>query len=239
MSDPQVVLVTGASRRLGLCLVEKFLERNCQVVALSRKASSELRALAENSMVDIYEIDYYDAAQVQIFIDAARAKYSCINVLIHNASTFEMDGKQFDFDRYQSMFQVHMSLPAHLNTGLSSLLSSAKDGACVVHVTDIFADNPDASYALYCSTKAAAENLMKGFAKKLAPSVRVNSIQPGPIKFLPSHTEEAKERVLSETPLGIEGGFEPVVLAILGLVENPYMTGATIKVDGGRALGRR
>ena len=70
----------------------------------------------------------------------------------------------------------------------------------------------------------------------LAPEVRVNAIMPGPVCFLPDHTAEDQARVLSETLLAREGGFDCVVQQILALLDNHFMTGALIPVDGGRRL---
>ena len=75
-------------------------------------------------------------------------------------------------------------------------------------------------------------------AKKLAPQIKVNSVAPGPVLFTESHTQEARQKMLSETPLAREGGAEPVYLAIKSLLENPFITGATIPVDGGRRLSK-
>ena len=105
-------------------------------------------------------------------------------------------------------------------------------------ITDIFSDNPHPAFSMYCSTKAGLQNLTLAAAKKFAPEVRANCIQPGPIQFLPTHTEEQKAQVLSETLLPFEGGFGPVFKALKFIVDNPYVTGSCIKVDGGRSIVR-
>jgi len=238
MTKQSTILISGASRRLGLFLTRQFLANGCRVIALTRSISTELAECEQLGDVSIYALDYYCSRQVKHFIEQIKQKEKSVDAIIHNASTFETDGAIFSAEHYQSMFLVHMALPAQLNLGLLPLLNQADETANIVHITDIFAENPNPNYALYCSTKAAAENLAKGFAKKYAPKVRVNTIQPGPIKFLPSHSEEAKTKVLAETLLSYEGGFMPVFQAITAILENPYMTGASIKVDGGRALGR-
>ncbi len=74
------------------------------------------------------------------------------------------------------------------------------------------------------------------FAKQLAPKVKVNAIQPGPILFKKWHSEQTRERVLRETLLGEEGGVEPIGLAVEAILANDYQTGAVIAIDGGRRL---
>ena len=62
----------------------------------------------------------------------------------------------------------------------------------------------------------------------------MNTIAPGPI--LPAASVDAKENaaVIRATPLGRWGGPEPIVQAVLMLLESDFMTGETIRVDGGR-----
>lgn len=234
----KTILITGASRRLGLFLSENFLQAGWSVIALTRSCSTELTALAANSNLTIFELGQYEAANIQKVIDEINSQYDAIHAVVHNASAFEKDIDQFNIEIYETYFKVHMALPAQLNQGLSHLLFNQSSPGNIIHITDIFAENPDAKFALYCSTKAASENLAKAYAKKYAPGIKVNAIQPGPIQFLPSHTEDAKKSVMSETLLQYEGGFEPIFLAVNSIISNPYMTGASIKVDGGRALGR-
>ncbi len=251
MNKP-VIVVTGASRRLGLFLCEQFLKSDYAVVAITRYSSEALESLKKVGDIDIFQLGVESEAlkgeetqdsqiytlTVQATIQSIREKYSRISALVHNASKFGKDQEHFSFDEYLSFFQIHMALPAQLNEGLQTHLYNEDEPGNIIHITDIFSENPNPIFALYCSTKAALENLSKSYAKKFAPGIRVNTIQPGPIQFLESHTEEAKKKVLQETLLQFEGGFMPVFQAVCTIIDNPYITGSTIKVDGGRALGR-
>ncbi len=239
----RTVVVTGASRRLGLFLCEKFLAESWRVIALSRKASPELENLhrESNGMLHTIEMGPISAESIEASVGDIRNLTQSIDVLIHNASIYEADDSHCDnLDVfYQDLFQVHMSLPAQLNYSLEGALSSGDNPGNIIHITRIFSKKPSAKHILYSSTKAGLENLMKGFAKKLSPNIRVNSIQPGPIKFLDSHSEIQKEEVISETLLAYEAGFLPIFQTVRYIIDNEYLTGSSIKVDGGRSLGRR
>jgi len=238
MTDQKIAVVTGASRRLGLFLCEHLAQDGYHVLALTRSSSEALMSLSARCAVEVIPVGAYQADDLDEHLDTLLSRYAAIDLLIHNASVFEKDGEVFDFERYRSLFEVHMALPAQLNTRLRAALDNRAQPGNIIHITDIYADIPNADYAIYCSTKAALESLSKSFAIKFAPGIRVNTIQPGPIKFLPSHTDQVKNAVLNETLLGYEGGFAPIYQAIVSIVANTYMTGASIKVDGGRALGR-
>lgn len=125
-----------------------------------------------------------------------------------------------------------------INEGLFELLSATGDDPNVIHITDIFAERPDPQYRTYTAAKAGLDNLALSYAQLWAPTVRVNRLQPGPILFLPEHSEEHKRKVLANTLLQREGGLQPVLDAIHLLINNAYMTGAVIKVDGGRFLAQ-
>ncbi len=242
---PKNVLITGASRRLGLFLCQAFLEQGDNVIAVTRAASDELMQLKCERLTLLSVASYQDAALLPLVQEIKRL-FTRLDVLVHNASIFETDAQveQELEEHYATLFNVHMAVPARLNLAfffffffLHGLLS-ASDNGNIIHITDIYAENPKADHVLYCSTKAGLENLSKGFAKKFAPAIRVNSIQPGPIKFLDKHSDEHKSDVLSQTLVAEEGGFLPVYQAVRFLLDNRYVTGSSIKVDGGRSIGR-
>lgn len=235
---PRCIAITGASRRLGLFLTQHFLASGWRVLAITRSPSPALTAMGKNAQLHIIRIGDYGTESIAQATAEISATSQTLHALIHNASVFEKDGAEFSIHAYQGFFEVHMAAPAQLNMGLLPLLYNRQTPGNIIHITDIYGDNPNADFSLYCSTKAGLESLTKGFAKKFAPGVRVNSIAPGPIQFLPSHTEDTKQEVLKQTLLPQEGGFEPIFQAACAILENSYMTGASIKVDGGRSLGR-
>ncbi|NUB29691.1 SDR family oxidoreductase [Azospirillum brasilense] len=159
--------------------------------------------------------------------------------MIHNASAFEVTASDTaDALRQLDVFHaVHVRAPFVLNRELAPLL-----GACsarradIVHITDIYADNPNPAFDAYCASKAGLQNLALSFAKRLAPKVKVNVVQPGPILFKEWHGPDARARVLSETLLGEEGGVEAIGMAVEAVLQNHYQTGAVVAVDGGRRL---
>ncbi len=233
------VLITGAGRRLGLYLADAFLKKGWQVIALTRSGSVELDALKSDRLHQ-FRLPTYSQPELEHTFATIKAQYGGIQALIHNASVFESDSAHAhdNFDFYERLFHVHMRVPMMINELSGDLLKNDTQPGNIIHITDIYVDNPNEAYAMYCSTKAGLENLSKSYAKKFAPQVRVNTIQPGPMMFLDDHTESEKQAVVSETLLPMENGFQPILLAIEALLANHYMTGASIKVDGGRALKR-
>ena len=92
-------------------------------------------------------------------------------------------------------------------------------------------------YLAYYVAKAGVKALTEALALELAADqILVNAIAPGPILAPPETTEEESEAVERATPLGRWGGPDEIAKAVLALVESDFITGETIRVDGGRHL---
>ncbi len=226
----KTILITGVSRRLGLFLTESFLleSKNTKVIALTRKTNNELIDLQKNNNLQIIETDYSSIESLSQAVEKVKSQNKMIDLIVHNASRFEKDEHHSDdlWSYYDSLYQVHMKMPAYLNENLFELLKNKDKPGCIIHIT----------VTLYCSTKAGLENMTKSYAKKFSPYVRVNSILPGPIQFLPSHTPAEKEKISNQTLLNIEPGFLPILKGIQFIFDNQFITGSSIKIDGGRSI---
>lgn len=231
----QVALITGAGRRFGFALAQALLAEGYQVIAhyhTSRDGVAELEQLGAHSIA----ADLADPQAVLAMIASIKQRYQQLDLLVNNASCF-FNNQHVDNDlsALQAVFQVHAVAPYLLIHGLTELLQAADNGL-VVNITDIYVDSPSTNYIAYCAAKSALANLTLAFAKQLAPAVRVNAIQPGPILFLPEHDSAHRQQVLAQTPLKLEGGLQPMIDTVRFLRDNRFMTGESIKVDGGRAL---
>jgi len=233
---PPVAAVTGANRRLGLAIARALLDRGYRVLALYRTRTAELDALARQGALT-YAVDLEDRQSLLATVSAICNGHPRINLLVNNASRFEPDPADpiARAELYESLYRINVLAPHLLTEGLKEALAAAGD-AQVINITDIYAEKPNPRFAAYCSTKAALANLTLSHARSLAPGIRVNAIMPGPIKFLPTHQAAEKQAVMDETLLAREGGFGAVVKMLLALVDNDFITGAAIPVDGGRRL---
>lgn len=231
-------LITGAGRRLGYELCRYFLAQGWRVIAHYRTATPEIDALGSLGAITL-QADFEDEASVLALLEQVKMSIPYLDLLVHNASCFykETDDLAANLRAMDAFYRVHMKAPYAINIGLEAHLKASPQAyADVIHITDIFADRPNAIYTAYCASKAGLANLSLSFAKRFAPKIKVNAIQPGPIKFLESHSDATKSAILRETLLGVEGGFEPVVQMVDAIVSNPFLTGAAFKVDGGRSL---
>lgn len=232
------VLITGAARRVGLHLARRLLDRGRPVIAHYRSWTEGIAQL-ERAGAACIAADLATGADVDRLIGAVRAATSSLRAVVHNASDFAPTSCESHqaLDQLDRFYAVHIRAPYALNRALADLLARcAEKRSDIIHITDIYADNPNPTFDVYCATKAGLQNLSLSFAKRLAPKVKVNVIQPGPILFKDWHDLQTRERVLHETLLGEEGGVEAIGLAVEAILANDYQTGAVIAVDGGRRL---
>ncbi len=235
MSQQPVALITGAGRRFGFELAKSLLAEGYLVFAHYNSSRDGVAELEEQGAIGV-QADLTSRAAVQALIEKIQAQTQRLDLLVNNASCF-FTNEVVDDDpaALAAVFEVHVQAPYLLIKGLQPQLEKT-GSAVVINITDIYTDSPSTDYIAYCAAKAGLANLTQSFAKALAPTIRVNGIQPGPILFLPEHDSEHRQKVLAETPLHVEGGLEPMLQAVRFLRDNPFVTGEFIKVDGGRAL---
>jgi dihydromonapterin reductase / dihydrofolate reductase len=228
-------LVTGCGRRLGFYLCEQLVAAGWQVTGSYRSERAELAHLRALG-VELVQADFAVEGEVARLATALGA-HDDLALIIHNASAFEPEADEpaAQLEQFEQFYRVHMAAPFQLNRALAPQLAR-QHNASIIHITDIYIHAPAPQFAAYVATKAGAHSLAMSFARALAPEVRVNTIEPGPILFLDEHGDAWRQQVLARTPLAREGGLEPIWQAVTLLMANDYMTGASIRVDGGRAL---
>ncbi|KPD24921.1 SDR family NAD(P)-dependent oxidoreductase [Idiomarina zobellii] len=231
----KTALVTGAGRRFGFEVAKALIEDGYKVFAHYNSSKDGVDELSQLGAEPI-QANFARQHDVKEMVTQIKKSGSKLDLLINNASCFfDNDSVDNDSEALETVFQVHNIAPYLLITGLQQQLSNSDNGL-IINITDIYTDKPSTNYIAYCAAKAGLANMTQAFAKALAPDVRVNAIQPGPILFLPEHDNEHKMQVLDETPLQVEGGLEPMIDTVRFLRDNPFLTGESIKVDGGRAL---
>jgi len=212
-------LVTGGTGRVGSVLAARLEEAGFRVFAAGR-ADGDLR----------------QAAGARGLVEQAAADLEGLDLVVHAASAgFEprevADVTEEDWDEAfgataKGAFFVAQAAAPHLARSELGLL---------VLVEDVAGYDPWPLFAPHGAAKAAEAMLTRVLARALAPDVRVCGIAPGPVAVEPGQ----EERRAAETLLGRIGSPDDVAGAVLYLVDAPFVTGATIVVDGGRMLQRR
>jgi pteridine reductase len=112
-------------------------------------------------------------------------------------------------------------------------------GGVIINIGDWAEVRPYLDYAAYFPSKGAVSTLTRSFAVELGsrnPNIRVNCILPGPVMLPPEMRQAEKEEVVNATLVKREGSPDNVAKAVLSLIENDFITGVCLPVDGGRTV---
>jgi len=237
-----VALVTGAARRIGAVIARVLHVAGYDVALHYRESRGELDALAgalesrraHSTMV--LQADLADGAQLPGLVDAAVAHFGRLDALVNNASIFhatplgEITAAQCD-----EFFAVNARAPLLLAQAAALHLKAAR--GAIVNITDIYAEHPLPQHAAYGMSKAALRMATLALARELAPEVRVNAVAPGAILWPENKSEYGRDMALARIPLQRTGTPEEIANTVLWLIRDAgYVTGQTIRVDGGRIL---
>ncbi|AGA87699.1 dihydrofolate reductase FolM [Pseudomonas sp. SCT] len=228
------ILITGASQRIGLHCAERLLEDGFTVIVTYRRerdSIDRLRTLGASTL----KADFSDEAGITGFIAALREQTASLRAIVHNASEWRPDTPGQEAEAFRQLFQVHMLAPYLINLHCADLLRHGGP-ADIVHIGDDVTRKGSKKHIAYAASKAGLDNLTLSFAASLAPAIKVNGIAPALIQFNPDDDEEYRRKALAKSALGIEPGAEVIYQSLRYLLDNPYVTGTTLTVNGGRHL---
>ncbi|SEI52819.1 dihydromonapterin reductase / dihydrofolate reductase [Azotobacter beijerinckii] len=233
-ASPAPILITGASQRIGLYCAERLLDAGQPLIVTFRRERPGLARLRERGALTL-PADFADEAGILAFIERLKAHTDRLRAIVHNASEWLSEAPGAEAQTFQRLFSVHMLAPYLINLHCAELLERSSP-ADIVHIGDDVTRKGSDRHIAYSASKAGLENLTLSFAARLAPRVKVNGIAPALILFKPEDDADYRAKTLAKSALGIEPGAEAVYLGLRYLLDNPYVTGTTLTVNGGRHL---
>lgn len=234
MSAP--ILITGAGQRIGLAFAHHCLAQGQPVVVSYRSYRPAVDAL-QKAGAECLAADFSSDAGIDDFIDQVRARSSGLRAIIHNASDWMPESPERSAtETMQAMMQVHAMAPYRINLALQNLLTSGDGPRDIIHMTDYVVEKGSAKHIAYAASKAALANLTLSFARLLAPRVKVNSVAPSLICFNAGDDAAYRQKALGKSLLQMEPGEAVAVQTLQFILDNPYLTGRTLALDGGRHL---
>jgi len=229
------ILLTGAGQRLGLYHAQRFLDEGFPLIVSYRTPRPSIEQLARRGAV-VIQAELATAAGIEDFIAEVRRHARSLRAIIHNASLW-LDDEQVsqDPEGFEAMFNLHVRAPWRINLACEDLLKACRAPfADIVHITDTTLQKGSARRSAYIASKAGLDSLTRSHAARFAPKVKVNAIAPGLIMFNEGDSESYRQDRLARSVLGYEPGPDVVWRAIRCLIDNPFITGACLPVDGGR-----
>ncbi|MGA6099314.1 dihydromonapterin reductase [Stutzerimonas marianensis] len=228
------ILITGAGQRIGLHCAERLLDAGQPVIISYRSHRPGVDRLRERGATTLHA-DFSGAEGIMAFIEALREQTPALRAIVHNASGWQREEAGREAEVFQRMFEVHMLAPYLINLHCADLLRHGGP-ADIVHISDDVTRAGSKKHIAYAASKAGLDNLTLSFAASLAPAIKVNGIAPALIQFNEGDDEAYRRKALAKSALGIEPGAEVIYQSLRYLLDNPYVTGTTLAVNGGRHL---
>ncbi len=241
----KAALVTGGARRLGkhICIglaeqgIDIAFTYNSTPKSVLRKTIDELENLGV--CVKAIKCDVKSVSQIKRTIDSVEKVFGRLDVLVNNAAIFQ----KIDF------FEItEKDFNKFINTNLRSILFFSKyaaemmlknkfQPARIINISSMGAFENWTGFIPYSVSKAGVVKLTELLAKKLAPSIVVNSIAPGTILIDDDSNENVVRKDVKKYAMKRFGKVSDIVSLVNYLaLTNEFITGQTIKVDGGKSL---
>tara|TARA_B100000674_G_scaffold423603_1_gene376315 strand:- start:51 stop:668 length:618 start_codon:yes stop_codon:yes gene_type:complete len=183
-----------------------------------------------------FQADLRQVSKIELLIQHIEEKLGQIDVLINNAADFfptplgEVSESEWDH-----LISLNLKAPFFLSQLVGTSMLKQGQGK-IVNIADVAAERPWPQFLPYCASKAGLVSLTKGLAKALAPAVQVNAVAPG--TMLPPHqiSSFSQDLAVEKSLLKKMGRPDDIARAVTYFLENDFVTGTILPVDGGRML---
>lgn len=242
----RVALVTGSGKkRVGSVVADALARRGFAIAVHYRTSAAEAEETARSLRAHgveaaTFAADLADEAAVRTMVRDVLSRFSRIDVLVNCAAVWK--SKKLE-DVTAADVRMHFDINA-LGTFLCSqhvglAMTGQPEGGTIVNIGDWAEVRPYLDYAAYFPSKGAVSAITRCLAVELAhrnPNVRVNAILPGPVMLPPELTDAEKHAAIRGTLVKREGSPHNIAQAVLSFIDNDFVTGVCLPVDGGRTV---
>lgn len=244
--SPKVALVTGSGkRRVGNVIAAALASRGYQIALHYRTSAAEAHRTAQQLTeqgvhAQAFQAEVSDPREVDRLFGQVIGQFGRLDVLVTAAAVWEPKPlEQVTAEDVRRQFEIN-ALGTFLCCQRGGLVMVGQpEGGAIVTLGDWAVARPYPGYAAYFPSKGAIPAITRTMAVELAqrnPAVRVNCILPGPVMLPESLADQERQEAIAGTLVRREGRPEHVAHAVLFLVENDFVTGVCLPVDGGRTI---
>jgi NAD(P)-dependent dehydrogenase (short-subunit alcohol dehydrogenase family) len=237
----KTALVTGGAHRVGRSIVLGLAEKGADVIVHYNRSRNEADATVEaarscgvqahSAFADLTQPDGVRALFAAV--DSASPR---LDVLVNSAAVLETVGLlEATPDDWEATINLNLKA-AFFCLQEAARRMKAQGGGAIVNISDVAGRRPWRRYPIHSISKAGIEMLTRVAALALAPDVRVNGVAPGPVEKPPALSMDRWEALGRALPLRRTGSARDVAAAVIFCLEQDYLIGETIPVDGGDSI---
>ena len=234
-------LVTGAGHRVGRALALALAEAGANVAVhynSSDEAAAETVAALEmaGGCAEAFQADFDDAAEVERLFESVDGRMGPVRILLNNSARYELgELSSSTVEEWDRCMAVNVRAPYLLSRAMANALPEGLTGK-IVNIGDSRTNRRERF--VYGVSKAALRSLTVSLAESLAPAIQVNEIALGAV-LQPTDTPRGERPEMDQFdygPIRRMGTLNEVAHAMMWLIENDYVTGETVHLDGGRTI---
>ena len=234
----KAALITGGGKRLGKAISLSLAERGYDIAIHYNHSDKEAKETADlirekGRKCEIFQSNLSDISQVRSLIPTVFEVFPQCSILVNSASIFENIGfNDVTEEIFERDFNTNFKAPFFL----SQDFSKGDDAELIINMLDMRINKIETEHFTYNLTKKALRDFTLMAAKALGPKIRVNGICPGPILPPPDKDIKYLEQIAKNTPLQKPGNPDYIITAVKYLLDNSFVTGQCLFVDGGQHL---
>jgi pteridine reductase len=239
MESPPLAVVTGGAHRLGKAFAQALAHEGYAILLHYWTSASDARLTAEElrdsgTQVFLARADLTDPTAIKSMFQELDGIPHALRVLVNSAGMLQSgDSRALRPDAWDATMDLNLRAPFLCAQEAASRMAS---GGLIVNITDVGARKNWSRFPAYTVSKAGLESLTGVLARAYAPGIRVNAIAPGLVLRSDETREKEWARLLGRIPLKRAGTADEVAEALVFLLQNQYVTGQTLAIDGGYSL---
>ena len=230
----KVALITGSAKRIGREIALELTRRGARIAVHYRSSEAEAKQVAEGGA--LFQADLRSVTDIEKMFRGIEVTFGGLDILINSASVFSPStADDATPHHWDEQMDTNAKAPFFVAQHAARLMR-ARGAGKIINIADVAGELIWSSYLAYSISKAALIAVNRGLAKAYAPHIQVNAIAPGPVLFPDDYSDEEKQATVEKTLLKRAGSPQDIVNAVVFLIENDYITGEMIHVDGGRHI---
>lgn len=234
----RIALVTGSAHRVGRAIALALAERGSHLVIHYHSAGqaaaetvAEIQAMGRRAAS--IQADLSTSSGVTSLFRMVDETFGGLDLLVNSAAVMlPRDLLEVSDEDWRQTVGLNLK-GTFFCLQQAALRMRARGGGAIVNISDLAGRRPWKRFPLHSITKAAVEMLTQVAALSLAPDIRVNAVAPGPVLKPVGMNDSRWHKIASELPLRRPGTPQDIAHAVVFLLENDYITGETLVVDGG------